>query len=130
MNVKNIVDNYGKYDENGAPDWSNFSTFVKEAYCENAYSEEIDVITVIERNPEYNAKQIELGKNRAYISVTYEAPSTGRSIGKWRNTYNWESEVFNNNKFLKIGYFKSKPFLGAKTSSGAFPFGERGRPRS
>lgn len=126
MSVKNVVDNYGTYDENGQPVWDNFSSLVKEAYCASAYSEEVDVITVIERNPQYNAKQIELGKNRAYISMTYEAPSSGTSVSKWRNNYNWESEVYNNNKFLKIGYFKTKPFLAAKTSSGAFPYGERG----
>jgi hypothetical protein len=126
MSVKNVVDNYGTYDSNGMPDWSNFSSLVKEAYCASAYSEEIDVITVIERNPEYNAKQVELGKNRAYISMTYEAPSSGTSITRWRNNYNWESEVYNSNKFLKIGYFKTKPFFAAKTSSGAFPYGERG----
>lgn len=127
MSVKNIVDTYGRYNEDGTPDWSNFSSFVKEAYCANAYSEEIDVITVIERNPEYSADQVELGKNRAYISVTYEAPmASGTHQTKWRNNYNWEAEVFNNNKFLRIGYFKNKPFLAAKSSSGAYPYGERG----
>lgn len=128
MSVKNVVDTYGTYDESGLPIWSNFSSLVKEAYCASAYSEEIDVVTVIERNPEYNAKQIELGKNRAYISMTYEAPNSGigTSTMKWRNTYNWESEVYNNNKFLKIGYFKNKPFLAAKSTGGAFPYGERG----
>jgi len=125
MSVKNVVDGYGQYDENGAPIWDNFSGYVKEAYCANAYSEEIDVVTIIERNPEYNAKQIELGKNRAYISVTYEAPS-GQTSSKYRNNHLWETEVYGANKFLKIGYFKNKPFLAAKTSSGAYPYGERG----
>ena len=52
LNVKSIVDTYGKLDANGNRDWSNISPSVRKMYEDSNYSQLVDVVHVTKENPD------------------------------------------------------------------------------
>lgn len=128
MSVKMIVEEYGTYTESGKPDWSKFSERVKNAYESGRYSEEIEIVTVVQPNKMFSERLIELGKNRKYVATTYESTKPARSAGydPTMGKYQYIKNDDGSDKILRTGYYKKQPFIAGKNSGGMFPYGERG----
>ncbi len=127
MNVKMMVEEYGTYTDSGKPDWSKFSDRAKTAYENCAYSEEFTVVTVIEPNKKFDYRAAELGYNRKYVAFTFESSRDKRTgYDPTMGNYNHLKKPDGTDKFLRIGYFKSKPFIGFKSTGGTTPYGETG----
>jgi hypothetical protein len=71
MTVRQLVDQFGRLDEKGKPDWSVFSTQVKTMWDRSEYETWVDVCHVIQPNEEYNPKKIE-SKFKKFSSCYYE----------------------------------------------------------
>ncbi len=71
LTVRQLVLKFGKQDQNGKPDWSNFSERVKVAWDNGNYETWIEVCHAISPNPEYNPKAAN-SKNKKFESCYYE----------------------------------------------------------
>src|SRR3990167_2158994 len=75
LNVKALVDRYGKKNKSGKVDWSNFSGRVKKLYEDASYASKIDVVTVVKSkwtsNRFYSIRNTALLQTLKSISISY-----------------------------------------------------------
>lgn len=71
MTVRQVVQKFGNKGPNGMPDWSNFSTFVKDAYENGNYEYWVDVAHVVQENPDF-APGMLYAKFKKFSSCYYE----------------------------------------------------------
>ncbi len=125
LNVKSVVDTYGKKDANGKADWSNISNNVKKMYEEGNYSQKIDIVHVIKENPNFDIENPDVPDNRQWLELTYElGGGTGHYFADGQeygmDIYSKEDDVF-----LKEFTGKRKPFIVGKSTED-FEYGEKG----
>ena len=126
MNVKAIVDLYGTKNANGKWDWSNFSTSVRKMYEESNYSQKVGVVQVVIENEDFNPSEPIGGKNRQWVSKTYEV-GRNQAFIEGQDFGSQTPDINNENLFLKISYSKRKPFIvGKSQTSSNFEYGEKG----
>ncbi len=131
LNVKSLVGQYGKK-KDGVWDWSNFSSAVKKMYNDGNYTSMVDVVEIIEQNPDYTSAAPSSGMNRRWISKVYEM-GTSTSGPYYQNQPSFtQTDAGNYNeddrqKYLKISYSKRKPFIvGKSMTNGNFEYGQQG----
>ena len=125
LNVKALVDSYGKKGKNGEADWSNFSYGVKKMFQDGNYSTKIDVVHVIMQNPDYDHKSPSNEGQKKWLELTYELGSSGKSFQAGMEFTGYGTAKLDNEVFLKEHYGKRKPFLVGK-STDQFEYGEKG----
>lgn len=128
LNVKALVDEYGEKDPaTGRVNWDNFSPRIKSMYDRQNYYDLIDFAICIMPNKEFNPSKPIGGKNRQWVTLTYEC-SVGSTVGTVESLMDgYYGSSKDNNRFLRVSYSKRKPFiLGRSTSSMNFEFGEDG----
>ena len=125
LNVKAVVDTYGRVDSNGKSDWSNISSNVKKMYEDGNYSQLVDIVHIIQPNDNFDPNNPDDPNNRQWLELTYELGggsghffSAGQEFG--------EAQTFKfNDKFLKRFTQKRKPFVVGKSTK-QFEYGEKG----
>ena len=73
LTVRQLVQKFGKIDETGKPDWSKFSTQVRNMYDRGSYDAWVEVCHVIQPNVNYNPNSL---KSKKFESVYYEKGAT------------------------------------------------------
>lgn len=130
LNVKALVEEYGRKKTNGDYDWSNFSEQVKNCYEKCNYSVKIECCQVIRENPDFDINQPIGGNNRQWISLTYEMGSSqsGGYYGQGFDNGGFLVPDSEEDKiFLRVSYSTRKPFVvGKSQSSDNFEYGETG----
>lgn len=127
LTVKALVDTYG-VKKNGKPDWSNFSSNVRKMYEDGNYTQIVDVVQVIKENEYFTPNQAVAGRNRKWVSLTYEVGTNKANYNPGESTFgSGSSDPKDEEKFLKISYSKRKPFIiGKSDTNGNFEYGEKG----
>lgn len=82
MTVRNLVDQFAKNERDGKPDWSNFSTHVRNLYDTARYEEWVDVCHVIAPNPDYRPGSPD-PKHKKFSSCYYEYSPTEGVQTQW-----------------------------------------------
>jgi len=129
LNVKSIVDQYGRKTEDGGFDWSNISKNVRKSYEDSNYTQMIDIVHVIKRNDAYNPNEPEAGLNRPWVQMTYELGGNGGhhfQIGQEFGFHSSDDIEEGDDKFLQVSASRRKPFIVAKSTDNAFEYGEKG----
>lgn len=129
LNIKALVEGYGKKDKNGRPDWSNFSSRVKKLYEEGCYTEQVDVCQIVKENEFFNPAQIQAGYNRKWVSLTYEMATIGAGTYADGSTRDFEYPISSadQGKFLEVKASRRKPFIvGTSKRTGSFEYGQKG----
>ncbi len=105
MKVRNLVSRFGKKDQHGNIDWSNFSVQVKNQYDRGNYDAWIEVAHVICPNEDhvYGSK---FGKQKKFLSCYYE---TGTSQVSGARDY--MSNNADNDKYLEESGYDQFPVL-------------------
>src|SRR5690606_14641380 len=57
LNVKSLVEKYAKKGKDGKADWSNISSSAKKMYEDSNYTQMVDVVHIIMRNPFFDSKK-------------------------------------------------------------------------
>lgn len=127
LTVKALVEGYGRKVD-GSADWSNISSEVRKMYEDGIYTQYVGVVQVVQRNEDFDPNLPVGGKNRQWVSYTYE---TGQGKGEYiyevSNSLSSSFSVGNEGLFLKVSYSKYKPFLVGKSASGNnYEYGETG----
>lgn len=124
LNVKSIVDTYGKKNKNGQVDWSNISVNTKKMYEDGNYGQMIDIVHVIKENPDYDFREPDMPGNRQWLELTYEAGQGSKNFddGQYGEEYASGKEA---DRYLKRYTGRRKPFIVGK-SSDDFEYGETG----
>jgi hypothetical protein len=128
LNVKSVVDTYGKKNKDGKADWSNISPNVKKMYDDGNYGEMIDIVHIIYENPDYDFKNPENPFNRKWLELTYEVGTGNKSASSSYGEGNGFSEPMTDkgkDLFLKRHTSKRKPFVVGKSTE-EFEYGEKG----
>lgn len=127
LTVKALVDRYAKK-KNGAWDWSNISKRVRELYEKSEYTQMIDIVTVVEENPDFNPEEPQVLLNRKWIRKTYELASASGPHYQGNESVGIDPmDKSEAGVFLHISASKRKPFIvGASDRSGNFEYGEKG----
>jgi hypothetical protein len=76
LTVRQLVERFGKI-ENGKPDWSVFSTFVRDAWTRGDYEQWIDVIHAIVPNSEYDPTKLH-ARFKPFYACYYEKSTDQR----------------------------------------------------
>lgn len=71
MTVRQVVKKFGQLGKNGMPDWSNISTYVKDAWDNGNYEYWVDIAHVIQPNMNYDGKMLS-AKFKKFSSCYYE----------------------------------------------------------
>ena len=124
MNVKAIVDTYGEK-KDGKFVWDNFSDSVQKLYREGNYSQMVDIVHVIMKNPHFDYKDPIAYKNKPWVELTYEIGGE-RSFdhgGQFSGSYT--TAKMDDDVFLKVHTTKRKPFIVGKSTE-QFEYGEKG----
>jgi len=124
LNVKALVDTYGKKDKNGKALWDNISPNVKNLYDRSEYTEKVEVTAIYQKNDKFNPNEPVGGTNRQWCIHTYESCGSEKesSTDYFGMKYGDDDETF-----LKISYSSRKPFIvGKSDSSDNFEYGENG----
>lgn len=125
LNVKSIVDKYGRLNSVGQIDWTNISSHVKKCYEESNYTTMVDIVHIIQPNENYDPENPDDPENRKWLELTYElGGGSGHFFSEGREYGLEESNKFDN-KFLKRTTERIKPFIVGK-SSNDFEYGEKG----
>ena len=106
MTVRNLVKKFGKKDANGEIIWSNFSSYVKQAYDNSQDEAWCEVRHAIFANDEYDENKLS-SKFKKYRSIYYEA---GYGIGD-NNNY---TQVFDQDIFLRDSGYDYFPVLAPR----------------
>ncbi len=126
LNVNALIGKFGKKNSSGKIDWSNISKTVKKMYEDGNYSEMIDIVHIIMKNPDFDYRNPDDINNREWLEVEYEA---GASVGSQHDsnlTVNeFIKEDIGNDKFLKRFTGRRKPFIVGKSTE-TFEYGETG----
>lgn len=125
LNVKSIVDNYGKKDKNGKADWSNISSNVQKMYEGGNYNQMIDIVHIIQENSNFDRKKPNAYKNGKWIEKTYELGGNGGHFYANGQEYGLATSDAGDDIFLRVHTGKRKPFVIGK-SSNDFEYGEKG----
>ncbi len=88
MTVRQLVEKFGRKNQAGNADWSNFSLQVKTAYDNGQYETWIDVCHIIHPNMDYNPNLLG-SRFKRYTSCYFERATNGQSPND--NTYLRES---------------------------------------
>ncbi len=97
MTVRNVVDTFGEKDASGKPDWTKFSTTVRQCYERGQYQSWIQIVHVIYPNDEYDHGS-PFAKHKKFASCYYERGYIG---GSQRNYMDGPDD----NKYLReTGY--------------------------
>jgi len=125
LNVKSVVDTYGRKNADGRPDWSNISENVKKMYEDGNYSQLVDIVHIVKENPDFDPEFPDVPDNRQWLELTYELGggsghffSAGTEFGTGYTSR--EDDVF-----LRKFTGKRKPFVVGK-STPDFEYGEKG----
>lgn len=124
LNVKALVGAYGKKDKNGKAIWDNFSRSVKNLYDRSEYTEKIEVISIYQKNDNFNPNEPVGGTNRQWCVHTYESWGGEKesSTDYWALRNEQDDGIF-----LKVSHSTRKPFIiGKSNSSDNFEYGENG----
>lgn len=125
LNVKALVDKYGKKKSTGQIDWTNISTTTKKMYEESNYTTMVDLVHVIQQNDNFDPQNPDDPENRQWIELTYElGGGSGHFYSEGREYGIEESNKFEN-KFLKRFTQRRKPFIVGKSGQD-FEYGENG----
>ena len=125
LNVKSIVDSYGKLDKNGKADWSNLSHNVRKMYEDGNYSQMVDIVHIIMENSNFDMDQPHNPDNRKWLELTYELGGAGGHYYSEGQEFGGIMTDEENETFLKKFTGKRKPFIVGK-SSNDFEYGEKG----
>ena len=132
LNVKAVVDRYGRLNEDGTKDWSNISSNVKKMYEDSNYSQSVDLVQVIERNHDFDPTNPNDPNNREWLELTYETGSNnGTGTNSSGNTTPSGVEIQeefnhkNERRFLRRFTGKRKPFIIGKSTTTS-EYGENG----
>lgn len=126
LNVKSVVDQYGKKNKSGLRDWSNISKNVRKMYEDGNYTQKVDIVHIIMENPDYDISNPNSPMNRKWLELTYEMGG-----GQGNHNYNGDAEFGDEGGWLKDEVFlkrhttKRKPFVVGKSTS-TFEYGETG----
>jgi hypothetical protein len=125
LNVKSIVDQYGTKDRNGKAVWSNISPSVKKAYEDGNYSLKVDVVQIIQPNPDYDFKNPNAPTNRQWLELTYEVG--GGTGHQFAENQDYASNPIGglNDVYLKRHTRRRKPFIVGKSTNDS-EYGEKG----
>lgn len=120
LNVKAVVDTYAN------EDMSNISKGVKTAYENSNYTQKIDIVHCVFKNPDYDYKEPGENGEQEWLELTYELGSNGRRSheGMAHHSPIIESNM-DTDIFLKEISTKRKPFVIGK-STNMFEYGEKG----
>lgn len=124
LNVKSIVDRYGKFNRDGMRDWSNISKDVRKMYEEGNYSQHWDIVHVVMPNPDFEVDRPERIDNRKWLELTYELGTSGAHGNNEAGEYVRSAEI-DSDKFLEKYTGKRKPFIVGK-STDEYEYGEKG----
>ena len=130
LQVKALVDGYGRKDMHGRPIWDNFSNYVKELYEKGYYDQDIGVVHICLENPHFDPSRAEAFDNMQWVSKTYESGENG-TLG-FSDSHNYTGFGFpgratSDGKFLATTYTRRKPFVvGRSFSSANFEYGQKG----
>lgn len=125
LNVKSIVDTYGRKDKNGKVDWSNISSHVKKCYEDGNYSMMVDIVHIIQENLNFDPSKPDIPDNKQWLELTYELGGNGGHHFSLSGEYGFTTEEKGNDKFLKRFTGKRKPFIVGKSTED-FEYGEKG----
>lgn len=122
LNVKALVEKFGKKDGNGKADWSNISKEVRKMYEDGTYGQMIDVVHVIQKNPDYDWKKPDDVENREWLELEYEAGQNRSGLNESDWTSSFEAKD-GKDIYLRRFTTRRKPFIVGK-SSNTFEYGE------
>ncbi|MFM6930133.1 MAG: portal protein [Bdellovibrio sp.] len=124
--VKTLIDTYARK-KDGKWDWSNFSSRVRKLYENGNYTEKIDVVHIVMRNEHFNMDLPVGGKNRQWVSLSYESAVNVGYASHVTTAGLGEISSEDQTKYLKITTSKRKPFVvGRSSNSDNFEYGEKG----
>lgn len=122
MDVKAFADFYVK-----KGDWSNVSWRVKNAYEQGNYTTKIGVVHVMMPNKYFNPNDPQVGTNKPWISVHYEAGSQrGTTYANLVEEMGFNQDKDGNDVFLLIEGSRRKPFICGRSESNGFEYGLKG----
>lgn len=123
LNVKALVDKFGKLDKNGRPDWSNISREVRKMYEDGNYGTMIDIVHVVQKNPDYDWRKPDDIENREWLELEYEAGANKAGMNESDFT---ENSFIPEGKDVYLRRFtgRRKPFIVGK-STPTFEYGEQ-----
>jgi hypothetical protein len=78
MTVRNLVERFGNLDASGRPDWTNFSTKVRQLWENGNYNSWIDITWVVQPNELYSPRKLN-SKYKQFASCYFETGSSDRS---------------------------------------------------
>lgn len=126
LTVKALVEKYGSK-KDGKWDWSNFSSQVKKMYEDGNYTFKVGVCHIVLPNEHFDPNSAPVGSNRQWASITYEI---GNIKGGQYYQDAQESGISAiptmgaDTPFLKVKYYKRKPFIVPRGDSGGnFEYG-------
>jgi len=125
LNVKSIVDKYGQKNKDGKPDWSNISHHVKKMYDDGNYTQNVDIVHIIQKNPDFDPMNAEDPNNRQWLELTYELGGKGTNNFLKDQDYSETRFELPDKKYLRRTTSKRKPFIVGKSTEG-FEYGEKG----
>lgn len=126
LNVKALVDAYGKKNKSGQVDWSNFSPRVKKLYDDSNYIQKIDVVSIVTENKEYDPSKPTALLNKQWITHTYEVGSS-KAAYDYSGDINQSIDPSEGETMLRVSASKRKPFIvGRSASSNNYEYGEKG----
>ena len=125
LNVKSVVDTYGQVNADGKADWSNISHNVKKMYDDGNYSQLVDIVHVIQENPNYDFRNPEELDNRKWLELTYELGGGSGHFFQEGQEFGETVTSRHDEIFLKKFTGKRKPFVVGK-STDDFEYGEKG----
>jgi hypothetical protein len=124
LNVKAVVDTYGKKNKDNRVDWSNISKNVKKMYQDGNYSQMIDIVSVCMENPDFDPDYPNAVDNRQWLELTYEVGGgSAHSTNEGQEFI--EDDSYKKDVFLKRYTGRRKPFIVGKSTS-EFEYGEKG----
>lgn len=107
MSIRNIIRMFGRRDANGDYDWSNFSSFVKNAYERGQYETYISIVHVICPNEDYIPGS-PFNKQKKFQSCYYER---GFNSGGSNRNYMQQAD---DDKYLRESGFDYFPILSPR----------------
>lgn len=125
LNVKSVVDTYGQKDQNGKVDWSNISHNVKKMYEDSNYSQMVDIVHIVQANPDFDPNNPDDPNNRQWLELTYELGGGGGHFFSDGQEYGFSVPLRDSETFLKRFTTKRKPFVVGKSTKD-FEYGEKG----
>lgn len=125
LNVKAIVDTYGRMDENGSVDWSNISKNTRKMYEQGDYFKMVDLVHIIQPNEDFDINNPDDPDNLQWLELTYELGGGSGHFFSDGQEFGYTEVEMLDEKFLKRFTQKRKPFVVGK-STNQYEYGEKG----